>query len=254
TCSGDATVDLAKRHGFEIHTIQPEHFNHGLTRQVGADLCPQADVLIYMTQDAVLADPQALENLLQSLENQQAAAAYGRQLPPPGTPPTEAFARQHNYPPESRIKTLADISDLGLHTAFCSNSFAAWRKDALDKIGGFPETDFGEDMLAAARLLQNGWHITYCAEAKVVHSHPLSTKEEFIRSRQIGRMHRANPWLEDLFGPTTGAGKKYLSEQVGFLSKNAPGALPSALLSAAAKFSGFSIGKARVSGLDCPAR
>ncbi|MBC8205532.1 MAG: glycosyltransferase family 2 protein, partial [Kiritimatiellaeota bacterium] len=243
TCSGDATVDLAKRHGFEIHSIQPKEFNHGLTRQAGADLCPEADVLIYMTQDVVLADPQALKNLFQCLENREIAAAYGRQVPRPKATPLEAFARLHNYPEESRIKTLADIPMLGIHAAFCSNSFAAWRKSALNQIGGFAETDFGEDMLAAARLLQNGWHIAYCAEAKVVHSHPMSAKEEFTRSRQIGRMHRANPWLEKQFGKTTGAGKEYLTKQITFLKKRSPSKIPRAGLTALAKYSGFQIGK-----------
>jgi rhamnosyltransferase len=253
TYSKDETVRMAEKHGFEVHKIQPQDFNHGLTRQYGADLCPEADVLIYMTQDAVLADPKALASLFQPfrvnpqdepLENQNIATVYGRQLPRPEATPLEAFARHHNYPEESRIKTLADIPTLGIHAAFCSNSFAAWRKTALDQIGGFPKTDFGEDMLTAARLLKNGWAVAYCSEATVIHSHPMSVKEEFIRSRQIGRMHRANPWLEQQFGKTTNAGKKYLINQIQFLIKNAPKSLPSALLAAVVKFVGFKIGKA----------
>jgi len=242
TCSNDETVRMAEKHGFEVHKIQPPDFNHGLTRQYGADLCPEADVLIYMTQDALLADPQAMGNLFQPLENQQVAAVYGRQLPRPKATPLEAFARHYSYPATSRIKTLADIPTLGIHAAFCSNSFAAWRKTALNQVGGFPGTDFGEDMLAAARLLKNGWAVAYCAEATVIHSHPMRIKEEFIRSRQIGQMHRANPWLEQQFGKTTNAGKKYMTKQIRFLARNAPESLPSALLSAVAKFSGFKIG------------
>src|SRR6185312_14040809 len=54
--SVDGTADLASSAGFRIHTIPRNEFNHGGTRQLAADLLPDAELLIYLTQDAVLAD------------------------------------------------------------------------------------------------------------------------------------------------------------------------------------------------------
>lgn len=183
--STDETVPLAKKHGFKIEPIDPKCFNHGLTRQKGAELCSNVDYLIYMTQDAVPASPTSFSSLLMPFGSQQVAAVYGRQLPRCKATRLEAFARHHNYPKESMLKTLSDIPTLGVQTAFCSNSFAAWRKDLLEQIGGFESTDFGEDMLAAAKLLLKGWDIAYCSEATVIHSHPMTLKQEY----QIGRAH-----------------------------------------------------------------
>lgn len=246
TCSEDATVELAKKHGFEVHTIRPEEFNHGLTRQHGFDLCPEADVLTYMTQDAVPADPQALKNLFQCLENEDIAAAYGRQLPPPETPSVEAFARLHNYPPESRTKSKADIQQLGLQTAFCSNSFAAWRRTALENIGGFPATDFGEDMLAAAKLILAGHSVAYCAEAAVLHAHPLSLRETFRRGRQIGALHRRHPWLRTQFGRPEKSGDRYVQAGTAFLARESPLQIPCFLVQSSTKLLGFLSGKSGV--------
>src|ERR1700688_4719992 len=51
--SSDGTADLARQDGFEVISISPKIFNHGGTRQMGAELAEDADLLLYMTQDAV---------------------------------------------------------------------------------------------------------------------------------------------------------------------------------------------------------
>ena len=51
--SSDGTADLATQrriHG--CRDSQPKDFNHGGTRQMGAELAEDADILIYLTQDA----------------------------------------------------------------------------------------------------------------------------------------------------------------------------------------------------------
>lgn len=53
--STDGTSKLAHSAGFELHSLNRCEFNHGATRQLGVELAPNADLLIFMTQDAVLA-------------------------------------------------------------------------------------------------------------------------------------------------------------------------------------------------------
>ncbi len=83
SCSTDRTAELAEKQGFEIHSIQPEAFNHCLIHQVGANLCPDADILIFITQDTVPTDLKAFETLLECFQNPQIPAAYRHQLPRP---------------------------------------------------------------------------------------------------------------------------------------------------------------------------
>ena len=66
---------------------------------------------------------------------------------------------------------MADREALGIKTAFLSDSFAAYRCDALADVGGFPDVPACEDMYVGAKLLQAGYTIVYAAEAQVYHSH-----------------------------------------------------------------------------------
>ncbi|BBI49658.1 hypothetical protein HORIV_20790 [Vreelandella olivaria] len=68
--------------------------------------------------------------------------AFGRQLPHPDASPIAAHARYFNYPDESRVVATADIPRLGIKTAFLSNSFAAYRREALSARAGFPKVRF----------------------------------------------------------------------------------------------------------------
>jgi len=48
---------------------------------MAAEVVKDADILIYMTQDALLAEPQSLKNLIESFRDPSVGMAYGRQLP-----------------------------------------------------------------------------------------------------------------------------------------------------------------------------
>ena len=77
--STDNTLALAKENNF---TIQPiDHFNHGATRQLGLELARDVDIAVYLTQDAILAEPDSLQSLIEAFEDPSIGAVYGRQLP-----------------------------------------------------------------------------------------------------------------------------------------------------------------------------
>ena len=187
--STDGTGKLAAGLGFRMITQPRSTFNHGATRQLGAELCPDAEILVYLTQDAILADESSIPTLLLDFEDAAVGAAYGRQLPRPAAKPIEAHARLFNYPNLSQKRTLSSRKQLGIRAAFLSNSFAAYRRTALMEVGGFPSSViFGEDMVTAARMLLAGYTISYCAEATVYHSHGYSCLQEFRRSfDRLGR-------------------------------------------------------------------
>jgi len=242
--STDGTPELARRDSCRVVTIPHAEFRHGGTRQHAAELASGADVLVYLTQDSILADANALARLTAVFEDASVGAAYGRQLPRPGANPIEAHARLFNYPPVSAIRSLESTAAIGFKAIFFSNSFGAYRRTALEQAGGFPrESNFGEDTVMAARLLQSGWRIAYIAEAQVHHSHAYSYREEFRRYYRIGQLHVNEPWLLRDFGKASGEGRKFAMSEIQYLSRHAPWLIPEAMLRTGLKYLGYRSGR-----------
>src|ERR1017187_4216339 len=68
--SSDGTETLSRDAGFQVVIIDQLDFHHGRTRQLAADYVPEADILIYITQDAVLANSDSLAALLRPFEDE----------------------------------------------------------------------------------------------------------------------------------------------------------------------------------------
>lgn len=242
--SDDRTPELALAHGFEVVTIARRDFNHGATRQKASDLLDDCDILVYLTQDALLVSRDAVSRLVAAFDDPDVALAYGRQLPHEDAGPIGAHARLFNYPATGAKKTLADVYRLGIKTAFCSNSFAAYRRSDLLAIGGFASNViFGEDAHAATRLLLSGKAIQYVAEAEVYHSHDYTMVEDFRRYFDVGVFHTREPWMITALGTAEGEGFRFMMSEISYLLKNAPWLLPSALTRAALKYTAYQIGK-----------
>ncbi|EAO4102324.1 O antigen biosynthesis rhamnosyltransferase RfbN, partial [Salmonella enterica] len=121
---------------------------------------------------------------------------------------------------------------------------AAYRRSVFEALGGFPEhTILAEDMFMAARMIQAGYKIAYCAEASVRHSHNYTPKQEFQRYFDTGVFHACNPWIQRDFGGAGGEGFRFVKSEIQFLLKNAPFWIPRALLTTFAKFLGYKLGK-----------
>ena len=241
--SEDDTVSRARARGFDVHIIARAEFNHGGTRQLGIGLLPEADIIVFLTQDALLACPDAIENLLAAFADEHVGAAYGRQLPHRNARPIGAHARLFNYPPQSQERSLEDRRHLGIKTAFASNSFAAYRRSALMEVGGFPsDTIMNEDTYVVGKMLLSGWKIAYCADAQVHHSHDYGFREEFKRYFDIGVFHARTPWLQESFGKAEGEGRRFVLSEVAYLLKHAPWLIPFALLRTGLKWLGYKMG------------
>jgi rhamnosyltransferase len=241
--STDNTKLKAKSSGFEIININKADFDHGYARQILADAAQDCDILIYLTQDCILKDDNSFSELVAAFQDQTVGIAYGRQLPHFGAKVLETHARLFNYTSESRVKQLSDKNELGIKTASCSNSYAAYRSVALKDVGGFPSnTIFAEDVIVGGQMLINGWKIAYVASAEVYHSHDYTTKEEFKRYFDIGVFHSTNNWLLKEFGSAGGEGLRYLKSELKYVFKHNPLVLPKMVMSIGAKFLGYKLG------------
>ncbi len=243
--STDGTVAAARASGCEVIGLGSEGFDHGGTRQQAIDAFPEADIYCLLTQDAIPVDELALANLVQAFANPHVGVAYGRQLPHKGATLLERHARLFNYPARSELRTLEDAAMYGIKTISCSNSFAAYRREALEQVGGFPRgTIMGEDVIVAGRSLLAGWKMTYVAEACVYHSHDYAIREEFERYFDIGVFHSDNRWIFDAFGRAGGEGLRYAKSEIGYVGRRNPFLLPKVGCSLIAKMLGYKLGLA----------
>ena len=138
---------LADRPEIQVVSLEKNEFDHGGTRDRAARLS-EADYLLFLTQDALPADAHLVERLAAAFGDKRVKAAYARQLPKEDCRELERYTRNFNYPEKSRIKTAADLPELGIKTFFCSNVCAMYERETYLAQGGFPRrTIFNEDMI-----------------------------------------------------------------------------------------------------------
>lgn len=167
----------------ELYHIKETEFDHGGTRSWAAGKS-QAEYLLFMTQDAMPADQYLIERLLKAInQDPMTGAAYARQLPAADCGIIERYTREFNYGEQSLLKSQKDLPQMGIKTFFCSNVCAMYRRNIYLSVGGFVRhTIFNEDMICAGMMIQKGYKIAYAADARVIHSHNYSGKEQFKRN------------------------------------------------------------------------
>ena len=192
-------------HGFEgignleVHHLTKEEFDHGDTRNRGMKLS-RADIVVFMTDDAVPADEHLIEELVKAFaqrgpEGEAVIMAYARQLPDKDCALAERYTRSFNYPEESCVKTKADLKRLGIKTFFASNVCCAYDREKFWFQGGFiRRTIFNEDMIFAGRaVLQDDYAVAYAAEARGIHSHNYNCRQQFKRNFDLAVSQADHP-------------------------------------------------------------
>ncbi|WP_449258354.1 glycosyltransferase family 2 protein [Chlorobium limicola] len=242
--SNDGTKEIARKRADHFTQIEHAEFNHGGTRQLMFDKNPEYDIYIYLTQDACLVDNDAIQRILEPFADPDVAAVCGRQLPHLDATPLAHHARIFNYPDGLLVKSLADVPRLGIKTAFMSNSFAAYRKEALKAVGGFPvHVIFAEDMYVAAKMLLAGWKVAYAGTALCWHSHNYSIIEEFRRYFDMGVFHARESWIRENFGGAGGEGLRYVKSEMKFLGFKRLHLWPAAVVRNAVKLAAYKAGQ-----------
>ena len=240
--STDSTVAAATSLGAKVMVIPKSSYNHGATREFARKKL-NVDIVVFLTQDAIPTGTDLIERLVAPLlADESIAVSYGRQIPRDGADLLEAFPRDYNYGLEAQIRGIEDIAHYGVYTFFCSNSCAAWRTSALDKIGGFNAVLTNEDYFAVAGLLQKGYKIAYAPDAVVKHSHHYTLWQEFQRYFDTGYVRAQNPIIQQLAGQAESRGVGFLTGLLNHLWRKRPGLIPYALLQSAVKWLGYRVG------------
>lgn len=226
-----------------ISKIKPEQFDHGGTRHEGA-MQSHADIIVYMTQDAMPVNEYLIEELVKAFDNEKIAAVYARQLPNSKCNVIERYTRAFNYPEQSRIKSLEDLEILGIKTYFCSDVCAAYRKSVYESLGGFEEkTIFNEDMIMAAKIIQSGGLVKYVAEAKVIHSHNYNCKQQFQRNFDLAVSQVEHPEVFQNI-KSESEGMRLVKNTMTYLIKiKKPWLIIKLILQSAFKYMGYCLGR-----------
>ena len=229
--------------GAQVIHITKHQFDHGGTRHMAAEKMT-GEFILFMTQDAVPAHETMIEELYAPFSDKKVCAAYARQLPRAECSIIEKYTRSFNYGPESRIKTQEDLAQLGIKTFFCSNVCAMYRRSAYEELGGFERrTIFNEDMIFAAKLIQSGKAVAYCAKARVIHSHNYSSREQFHRNFDLGVSQAEHPEIFDAV-KSESEGIRMVKQTAAYLIKlKKLYLLPKLCMQSAAKYAGYKLGK-----------
>jgi cellulose synthase/poly-beta-1,6-N-acetylglucosamine synthase-like glycosyltransferase len=240
----DNTVEIARSHGVRTLSIPKHEFDHGLTRTMGAQQA-QGEILVYLTQDALPIGRNALVKLIEPFgDDRQVGVTFGRQLSRADATPFGQHLRLFNYPAISYRRSLSDCAGHGIRAAFCSNSFAAYRKSALEEVGWFKGgLLMGEDMHACATMLLKGYKVAYAADATVLHSHNYAIAQEFKRYFDMGVFLQKERWILDTFGKAEGEGLRFVRSELAYLwDQGLYHLIPASIARAGAKWLGYRLG------------
>ncbi|MCI5648109.1 MAG: glycosyltransferase [Fusicatenibacter sp.] len=226
-----------------VEHIRPSEFDHGGTRKAMAD-SSDADLILFMTQDAIPADEYLVEHLVEKFMLPHVKAAYARQLPKEDCRTLERFTRAFNYPEESDIKDYGDLPKMGVKTFFCSNVCAMYDRAVYEELGGFVmHTPFNEDMIYAGHLVQAGYAIAYSADAKVFHSHNYGCMAQLKRNFDLGASQAMHPEIFEKY-PSEGEGMKMVKRSARYVIRiHRPWLLIPLFFQSAFKYLGYLLGK-----------
>ena len=243
TISEQFPAKFCMEQGIRVTHIEKAQFDHGGTRDMGIRQS-DADIVVFMTQDAVPCDKYLIENLTKPFEREDVGAAYARQLPRKDCHVIERYTRSFNYPEKSRLKGKEDLPVLGIKTFFCSDVCAAYSRKAYEETGGFEKkTIFNEDMILAGHMIEKGYKIAYAAEARVIHSHNYTGAQQFHRNFDLAVSQADHPEVfEGVASESEGirlvksAAKYLLREKKGWL-------IPGLIWQSGCKYLGYWLGR-----------
>jgi glycosyltransferase involved in cell wall biosynthesis len=189
--STDGTCDVAERFECRIFSIKPEEFNHGLTRNYGAEQAT-GEFIVFLVQDAIPIGDYWLFSMVNCLKSDaDIAAVTCRQVPRSDADLFACYSMQYHY------RTMEIYGDrvIGIKKEDFSKLTAVEKRKAvyLDDVctcfrkniyayHRFKELNFAEDLDIGLRLLAEGYKIAFLCSSGVIHSHNRDAGYFFRRS------------------------------------------------------------------------
>ena len=172
--STDSTISIAESFAARIVRIPSDEFTFGRSLNSGVRAATREFVVI-ASAHIYPVYPDWLESLLRPFEDDRVALTYGKQRGPEYAKFSEQQIFHQWYP---------DVSKPRQDTAFCNNANAAIRKGLWEQ-NPYDETFTGlEDLAWAKWVKEQGYDISYVAEAETIHVHNETARGVFNRYRR----------------------------------------------------------------------
>ena len=172
--STDGTVSVAEAFDARIVHIPSDEFTFGRSLNFGVRAATR-ELVVIASAHVYPVYPDWLESLLHPFEDERVALTYGKQRGYEGSKYSEHQIFHQWYPDESKPDQ---------ETAFCNNANAAIRKSLWEK-NPYDETVTGLEDLAWAKWAKDqGYKVSYVAEAEIVHIHNETPRGVYNRYRR----------------------------------------------------------------------
>jgi glycosyltransferase involved in cell wall biosynthesis len=172
--STDSTIQIAEKYGAKVVHIPSAEFTFGRSLNFGVREATREFVVIASAHVHPVY-PDWIESLLRPFEDERVALTYGKQRGPDSAKYSEQQIYHQWYPNASKPDQP---------TAFCNNANAAISKSLWEK-NKYDETLTGlEDLAWAKWAKEQGYKISYVAEAEVIHIHNETPRGVYNRYRR----------------------------------------------------------------------
>ena len=188
--SNDNTVETCRRYPeVRLHTIPPNEFGHGKTRNLGVSMA-RSEFVALITQDALPVNEHWLEAMVAAIEPDPAiAGVFGRHIAHPDANPFTTHELELHFAGFDAWQ-LVQMDDPERYARdqhyrqvlhFFSDNNALIRRSVWETLP-YPDVDFAEDQIWALKIIEAGYKKAYARDAVVVHSHNYDLFERLQRS------------------------------------------------------------------------
>jgi glycosyltransferase involved in cell wall biosynthesis len=172
--STDATVALARRYPVRVVSISPESFTFGYSLNQGI-AAAAGEFIVIASAHVYPVYPDWLERMLAPFADPQVALTYGKQ---------RGMATTHYSEHQVFARWFPDGSNSRQAHPFCNNANAAIRRSLWEE-HPYDETLTGlEDLAWAKWAVEQGYLLSYVAEAEIIHVHDETPRQVFNRYRR----------------------------------------------------------------------
>ena len=190
--SKDDTLIIAEHYGAKVSCINPEEFNHGRVRNIGAEIST-GDYLVFLSQDAIPIGETCIFDMIRVLEkDDRTAVAVVKQVPRSDADIFACWQLWYHYnklldPSDNQIvhadpDTFAKLSPTDRRKiSQIDNVFSCIKRDIFFRFK-FKPLPYAEDLDLGLRLISGGYKVAFIFSLGVIHSHNRNPDYFFRRS------------------------------------------------------------------------
>jgi rhamnosyltransferase len=208
--STDNSREIANKYHAKIIPVADGTFNHGLTRNIGAQKA-SGDLLFFTVQDAWLSENNMLEKMAKHFDDEKVMGTVGHQAVPHEKDKNPMLWYKRYSEPEITVREVKDIQKFNEAGQASRQALISWddvvamyRKSALIQ-QPFVETQFAEDWIWSRDALLRGWKLIYDPSLVVYHYHHsgyhYAYKVAFALNYHFYKFFNFKPAISDVFLP-----------------------------------------------------